>query len=87
MTPGNFTELKQTLEYLFRMLDIKIELKESKEKPEHMIEGRTAEIIFNEKPIGYIGEIHPKILKNWRIKMPVTMLELELEDVFEELRN
>jgi len=28
ITPGNFTEIKQALEYLFRMIDIKIELRE-----------------------------------------------------------
>jgi len=87
ITPGNFTELKQTLEYLFKMLDLKIQIKEAKEKPEHMIEGRTAEIILNEKTIGYIGEIHPKILKNLKIKMPVSILELDLEDVFEGLES
>ncbi|MBU0894732.1 MAG: phenylalanine--tRNA ligase subunit beta [Nanoarchaeota archaeon] len=84
ITSGNFTEIKQILEYLFRMLDKKIELKEAKELPPHFIEGRTASITLNNKKIGFVGEISPKILKNWKLKMPVALLELNLEEVFYE---
>jgi len=89
VAPGGFTEIKQTLEYLFKMLGIekKMEIVESssQENVKHFIEGRTAEIKFNEKTIGLIGEIHPRILKNWRIKMPVALFEIELDDILEEL--
>jgi len=85
ITPGNFTEIKQALEYLFRMINIKIKLSEPEEFPVHFIDGRCAEIILENKIIGHIGEIHPKILKNWRIKMPVALFEINLEEVFEEL--
>ena len=50
ITAGNFTDLKQVLEYLGRMLDKKIELKEpggSNSLPKHFIEGRAAEIFVN----------------------------------------
>lgn len=85
ITPGNFTEIKQILNYLFKSLDLKVELKEAENSPSHLIEGRTANIIFQEKEIGILGEIHPKILKNWKIKMPVSILELDLKDVFKKL--
>ena len=80
ITPGNFTELKQILEYLARMLDIGIKLEELEDVPSHFIKGRTARIMLKDKQIGTIGEIHPKILKNWKIRMPVALLEIELED-------
>ncbi|MCK4647409.1 phenylalanine--tRNA ligase subunit beta [Candidatus Pacearchaeota archaeon] len=118
ITPGNFTELKQIIEYLSKMANIKIKLKEPEEFPPHFIEGRVAEICLvddekfartninskfkggseplgedlggnkranleNTKVIGFIGEIHPKILKNWRIKMPVTLFEIDLEEILE----
>lgn len=86
MTPGNFTEIKQTIEYFFRMIGIKIELKEAEKFPLHFIEGRVAEIILDNKRIGFIGEIHPKILKNWKIKMPVALFEISLEEIFEKLK-
>jgi len=89
VAPGGFTEIKQALEYFSKMLGIekKVEIVESsgQENAKHFIEGRTADIKFNEKTIGLIGEIHPKILKNWRIKMPVALFEIELEDILEEL--
>ena len=37
------------------------------------------------KSIGFIGEIHPKILKNWKIKMPVTIFEINLEEIFRNI--
>jgi phenylalanyl-tRNA synthetase beta chain len=86
ITPGNFTELKQILMYLFKSLNINIQLKESETPPSHLIEGRTASVMFDEKEIGIIGEIHPKILKNWKIKMPVAILELELKEICDILR-
>ena len=85
ITPGNFTEIKQILMYLFKSLDIKIDLKESEASPLHLIEGRTAEIGVNGKSIGFMGEIHPKILKNWKIKMPVALFEIELDEILEDL--
>ncbi len=83
IAPGNFTELKQTLNYLAKMLNIEIKYEEPelKEIPKHFIEGRTAKIIINSKTQGLIGEIHPKILKKWKIKMPVSLFEISLEEI------
>ena len=85
ITPGNFTELKQILEYLSRMLGINIKLGEIKNIPEHFIEGRTSEININNESIGVLGEIHPKILRKWKIKMPVALLEINLEKIFQKI--
>jgi len=88
-TPGNFTEIKQAIEYLFRMIDVKINITEpqvTSNSPNYFVEGRVAEIKIDEKSVGFIGEIHPKILKNWKIRMPVALFEINLEDVFERLK-
>ena len=82
LTPGNFTETKQVLEYLARSLDIKFEIQEAENAS--FIEGRVGGIIFNKKQIGIIGEIHPQILKNCHIKMPVSLFEINLEEIFEK---
>jgi phenylalanyl-tRNA synthetase beta chain len=81
ITPGNFTQIKQVLEYLSRMTNIQFKFEEE-DSASHFIEGRVARVIFKGKGIGNIGEIHPKILKNWKIKMPVSLLEIDLEEVF-----
>jgi len=85
LVSGNFTEMKQVLFHLFNMLNINVMLKEPEKFPIHFIDGRVAEIILGEDKIGYLGEIHPKILKNWKIKMPVALFEIELEKIFEKL--
>ena len=85
LVSGNFTEMKQVLLHLFNMIGINAALKEPLKFPTHFIEGRVAEIFLDEKSLGFLGEIHPKILKNWKIKMPVALFEIELEKVFEKL--
>ena len=83
--PGNFTEIKQILEYLEKMLGISLEIKQAEKAPTHLIDGRVGKIFLKEKEIGEIGEVHPKILKNWKIKMPVSILEINLEEIFQTL--
>ncbi len=78
---GNFTRLKQIIEYFSKMLDINLEIKNPKSFPSYFIDGRVAEIFFNNKPIGFLGEIHPKILNNFRLKMPVALFEISIDDI------
>lgn len=84
ITPGNFTEIKQIWMYLMKSLGIKTELNETEENTNHLIEGRVATITLDNKEIGILGEIHPKILKNWKIKMPVAILEVNLKEIFKK---
>jgi len=85
IVPANFTEVRQILEYLSRMLNLEIKVAESEKVPNYFIDGRTAEIKLENKHIGFLGEIHPKILKNWKIKMPVALFEINLEEIFGKL--
>lgn len=88
VSSGNFTDIRQIIEYFANFIDKKIEFKESeKDSPEYLIEGRRAELIFNGKRIGFAGEVHPRILKNWKIKMPVAIFEISLKDIFESLKQ
>ncbi len=42
------------------------------------IAGRCAEIYIGDKKAGIIGELHPVVLKNWGIEMPVAAFEMEM---------
>ena len=86
VTPGNYTDLKQILDYLFYNLDLKFEVKEQTEVNSFFIEGRSADVFFDGEKIGFIGEVHPKILRNWKIKMPVSLFEINLEKVFSKFK-
>ena len=80
ISPGNFTEIKQILDYLMSSLKIKHQVKESNHQS--LIEGRTAQISINNKIIGHIGEVKPETLKAWTIKMPLSILEISLTEIF-----
>jgi phenylalanyl-tRNA synthetase beta chain len=45
------------------------------------IEGRTAEIMIKNKPVGIIGEVHPSVLNRWGLEKPVAAFELDLEKI------
>jgi phenylalanyl-tRNA synthetase beta chain len=45
------------------------------------ISGRAAEIIVNKKSIGFVGELHPNVLANWKIEMPVVAFEINIEEL------
>lgn len=85
LSPGNFTKARQILDYLSKMLDIQIEIKNPQDNSVYYIEGRSADILYNKKIIGNIGEINPKILKNFKIKMPVTLFEININDILNDI--
>jgi phenylalanyl-tRNA synthetase beta chain len=75
----DFTRIKQILDYLFSNLDIKYSLKEIETK--QFLPGRSAEIVFNNKSIGTIGEVHPQVLSNFSLDYPVSVFELNLSEL------
>jgi len=85
LSPGNFTEIKQALDYLAKNLSLGFQVKESS-KP-GLIEGRTGSIFFNEKEIGFIGEAHPGTLRDFNVKLPLAVLEISLEEISDFLLN
>ncbi len=73
---ANFTTIKQSLDYLFKMLNKEYKIEEIENS--NFISGRIGKIISNNKEIGVIGEIAPRVLKNYKLKMPVSALEINL---------
>ena len=71
-----FTEGGQCLDAIFSNLGIKIAVKEAEH--ESFIAGRCAAIYAGKERIGIIGEIHPQILKNLGLEMPVVAFEIRL---------
>lgn len=75
----SFTELKQALDYLMRMLDKEYKIEECEDI--NFIIGRVGKIIYNNKEIGILGELSPRVLKNWGINNPVVLLEINLDEL------
>ncbi len=82
---ANFTELKQILDYLMNLNNIKYQIEEIKH--ESFIEGRVGRVSVNGKNIAFIGEINPVVLKNFNLTVPVAALEINLSDLFEIIRK
>ncbi len=76
----DFTEIKQILDALIGALGLTCSIKESVDA--QFIAGRVGEIIVNEKKIGIIGELHPQVITNWNLTVPVVGLELDVKELF-----
>jgi phenylalanyl-tRNA synthetase beta chain len=85
--PGNFTEIKQILNYLFKMMNQEIKFEEPEENPDYFIKGRVAEIKSGNKSLGFMGEIHPRILRNWKIRMPVALFEMDFDEIIKDIKE
>ncbi len=72
----NFTDIKQVLDYLFRMLDEEYSVEEVENN--NFIPGRVAKVVVDGRDVGFIGEVAPRVLKNWKLKMPVACFEIDL---------
>lgn len=81
----DFTRIKQVFDALINALDIKYESKETEHAS--FIPGRVARISIKNKGVAYIGEIHPQVLENFGIEMPVAGFELNLTDLYDVMKQ
>ncbi len=79
---ADFTEAKQYVEYILSMLDVECLIKEF-DHPS-FIPGRCAQVFHKGRVIGFLGELHPKILDNFGLLMPICAFELNLNDIIKE---
>jgi phenylalanyl-tRNA synthetase beta chain len=76
---ADFTEIRQVLDALCSALGLPCSVRECTHPS--FIEGRVGEILIRRQKIGIIGELHPQVLTNWNIPLPVVGLELDGEKV------
>lgn len=74
---SGFTEIKSIVETVLRNLDAKYSFKEAKHPS--FISGRVVEIFVERQYAGIMGEIHPMVLDNFGLKIPVSAFEINLE--------
>lgn len=77
---ADFTEIRQIVDALLLSLGVKGAVKESKHPS--FIDGRMGEIIVKNIKVGIIGEIHPAVLENWGITVPVVAAEIDVEKLW-----
>ncbi|MGV8171879.1 MAG: phenylalanine--tRNA ligase subunit beta [Candidatus Woesearchaeota archaeon] len=77
---ANFTKIKQVMDIIAESLNITYTLTDTEHTS--FINGRVGRVIVNNSKIAYIGEIHPQVLSNWTIDMPVAVLEINVTELF-----
>ena len=82
---ADFTEAKQALDLLLRLLNVKYKVVETEHHS--FIPGRVGGVIVNDKKVGYIGEFSPQTLKNWDLDVPVVGFEVNLTELFENIKK
>ena len=77
---ADFTQAKQILDSLLSLLSLDCKVEDA----EHgsFIPGRVGRVSVKGKNVAYVGEIHPKVLDNFEINMPVAGFELNLTELF-----
>ena len=76
-TKVSYQEISSLLDALLSNMGVKYKLKAT-DHPS-FVNGRVAGVLVDGKPIGIIGEVHPSVLENWNVEMPVAGFELDLD--------
>ncbi|HII15871.1 MAG TPA: phenylalanine--tRNA ligase subunit beta [Nanoarchaeota archaeon] len=84
-TKADFTEIKQALDFIMGNFGVKYGIEDTVHHS--FIPGRVGRVIVNGKGVAYIGEIHPKVLANFGLSVPVAAMELNLTDLFEAIKK
>lgn len=82
----DFYYIKGILELLFAKLNITVKYQPLKTSCPELHPGRSAEIVFNDKVIGFVGELHPKYAKNEDIE-DTYVFEINLDEIFLKENN
>jgi len=83
---ASYSEMKSVVEEVLRNLGVEgWDLSPLDSMP--FIEGRAAQIIWGGDALGFLGEIHPEVLTNWKLSMPTAAMELDLSLLAEKLRR
>ncbi|MBI2129613.1 phenylalanine--tRNA ligase subunit beta [Candidatus Woesearchaeota archaeon] len=82
---ADFTEIKQVFDNVFRCLGLQYVTEDADHSS--FIEGRAGRISVNGIAVAYIGELHPAVLSNFNLEMPVVGFELNITDLFEAMKN
>ncbi len=87
----DYTKIRQVLHAIMQFLGLEYEVKEQSNEiasssatpteSQHgsFIEGRVGDVYVDGKKVGLIGEIHPQVLDNWDLRMPLVSLEINIE--------
>ncbi|MHA1990909.1 MAG: phenylalanine--tRNA ligase subunit beta [Candidatus Hodarchaeales archaeon] len=81
----NLNSARSALASLEFNLDFRFTLKPA-ETP-FLIEGRSADVYFDNTKIGFVGEFSPEVLINWELDLPAVGFEIEMDKIMEFIKK
>lgn len=79
---SNYSVIKGIMDSILNLNEIEIEVQD--QTYPYLIEGRSAQISYKGKVIGFIGEVHPQVLTNFGLIVPVSTFEIDLEAIYNQ---
>ncbi len=76
---ADYTKIKQMVEYLTKHLNIEATFTAPQRSFDAFIKGRVAALTIHGTMMGVLGEIHPSVLQNFRLSLPVAAFEINLD--------
>ena len=83
---NGYSYIKGYLETFLKSITSKDYFIESSNSNRAIIKGRGGMILLDEIPLGFIGEIHPETLTNYKLVNPVTVVEIDLYKLYSAIR-
>ena len=80
-----FFDIKGDIEVLLESLSVskqKIQFQENKKKEDYWHPGASGAIWFEEQQVGILGQLHPKLCSEYKIRQPVFIAELALQSLY-----
>jgi phenylalanyl-tRNA synthetase beta chain len=75
--PAGFFDAKARLEALFDKLHVDTTYREAHDFA--YLPGRTAEVVVGDTTVGLVGEVHPRVAREFGLQAPVAMFEVNIE--------
>jgi phenylalanyl-tRNA synthetase beta chain len=73
---AGFTEIRSCLDTLLKGIGLRFKVEPTTHPS--FLDGRTGKIVSEEKPLGLVGELHPRIIREWGLSLPIAAFELEI---------
>ncbi len=76
---SDFSQMKAAVESFAMNIDVGIRFEEHEDPS--FISGRCARLVLDGVQVGIVGELHPSVLVNWGLDVPVSACEIDLSKV------
>jgi len=83
-TTAGFSEVKSCLDALLSNMGVEWRIKPRSHRS--FVRGRVGAVVVAGKEVGFLGEIHPRVLEAWTLENPVAAFELHMDKIV-RIRN